>query len=51
MTEAVLFTVKVDGELREAFVATCKERDTTAAQEIRKFMRDYIKKHGQKSLI
>lgn len=42
--------IKVEKSLKDAFLATCKERDTTAAREIRSFMRDYLKKHGQKSM-
>jgi len=47
----VLFNIKLEKDLRDAFVATCSEQDSTAAQEVRKFMRDYVKKHGQKKLV
>ena len=42
--------IKVERTLKEAFLASCKERDTTASREIRHFMRGCLKKHGQKSM-
>lgn len=39
--------VRVPDHLRDSFVASCKGQDTTASQELRRFMRDYVKKHGQ----
>ena len=43
--------VQVDEVLRKGFIASCKGQDTTASQELRKFMRDYVKKHGQGELL
>lgn len=43
--------VRVNGDLRDAFIETCKQNDTTAAQQLRRFMRDYVKRHGQKQLL
>lgn len=34
--------VRVEAELRDAFVRACKQQETTAAQVLRTFMRDYI---------
>jgi hypothetical protein len=51
MADGVLITVKVEQDLREVFVLSCKQQDSSAAQELRKFMRDYVKKHGQQKLI
>ena len=34
--------IRVDRELREQFLVACREHDTTAAQVIREFMRNYI---------
>lgn len=31
---------------RDAFVSLCKSRDTTAAREVRGFIRKYLRKHG-----
>jgi hypothetical protein len=43
--------IRVTEDLRDAFIEACKSNDTTAAQELRRFMRDYVKKHGQRSLL
>ena len=34
--------IRVDDQLRHEFIATCKARDTTAAQILRNFMRKYV---------
>lgn len=31
---------------RDTFVALCKEMDTSAAREIRRFIRDFVRKNG-----
>lgn len=41
---------RVDEDLKKAFLLTCRSQDTTASQELRRFMRDYIKKYGQQDL-
>lgn len=46
----IRMNIRVDEALRDAFVACCKARDTTAARELREHMRDYIKKYGQRRL-
>jgi len=46
-----MLQVRMDENLRKAFVKSCKNNDTTAAQEIRKFIRNYVAKNGQRSLI
>lgn len=38
--------LRLDRDERDAFVALCKEMDTSAAREIRAFIRDFLKKHG-----
>lgn len=43
-------TVPCDPDLRAAFQAACSGQDTTAAQAVRSFMRQYIAQHGQSSL-
>jgi uncharacterized protein (DUF4415 family) len=45
-----MMNVKLDKDLRDAFVETCKGQDTTAAQVLRHYMRDYVRKYGQKKL-
>ena len=34
--------IRIDRELREAFVAACRAHDKPAAQVLREFMRNYI---------
>lgn len=46
----VQLPIKMDAELRDAFISVCKSNDSTASQEIRNFMREYIRKHGQQYL-
>lgn len=43
-------TIKVPKTLRDAFSKACQQQDTTASREIRAFMREYLKRHGQKDL-
>jgi hypothetical protein len=37
--------IRVERELREKFLALCREQDKPAAQVIREFMRDYLSRH------
>lgn len=46
----VQLPIKLDSELKDAFISVCNSQDSTASQEIRKFMKSYIKKHGQQDL-
>lgn len=46
----VQLLIKLDLELKNAFISVCNSQDSTASQEIRKFMKSYIKKHGQQDL-
>ena len=36
--------VRVEKELREEFVATCREQGLIAAEVLREFMRDYVQR-------
>ena len=38
--------LRLDKDERDAFVDLCKELDTSAAREIRGFIRKFMKKHG-----
>jgi len=38
--------IRVERELREKFLALCREQDKPAAQVIREFMRDYINENA-----
>lgn len=37
--------IRIDRDLRESFVAACREQDKPAAQVLREFMRDYVATH------
>lgn len=39
--------VRVEQDLKQSFISACKSQDSTASQELRKFMREYVKKHNQ----
>lgn len=43
----VAFKIRVEEELRRAFVDVCRGEDRPAAQVIREFMRDYVQKKRQ----
>jgi hypothetical protein len=34
--------IRIERELREKFLATCREQDRPAAQVLREFMREYV---------
>ena len=38
--------LRLEKKDRDAFVELCKELDTTAAREIRHFIRDFLKENG-----
>jgi hypothetical protein len=48
--DSSLMNVRVEQVVREQFLKSCKDQDTTAAREIRQFMRSYIAKNGQAGL-
>ena len=37
--------IRISTAEREQFLSLCEELDTTAAREIRQFIREFIKKH------
>ncbi len=39
--------LRLDREERDAFVKLCKELDTSAAREIRRFIRGFMKEHAE----
>ena len=47
----VQLVIRVPKHLRDNFIGSCKNMDTTASREVRRFMADYIKKNGQKSCL
>ncbi len=38
--------LRLDKDERDAFVALCKSMDTSAAREIRRFIRGFLKENG-----
>lgn len=46
----VQYPIQVDKSLKDTFISVCKDNDSTAAQELRKFMREYIQRKGQQDL-
>lgn len=44
----IMLTIRVPKELRDNFLMSCHARDQTAAQEIRAFMREYLKQNENK---
>lgn len=43
----VIQSFRVDPDLRKVFHQVCQDKDMTASQVFRQFMRDYVRKHGQ----
>jgi hypothetical protein len=39
--------IRINGEEREQFLALCEELDTSAAREVRRFIRSFIRKNQQ----
>lgn len=46
----VQYKINIPEHQRDAFLEACKNMDTTGAQEIRKFIRNYIARNGQKDM-
>jgi predicted transcriptional regulator len=42
MAKEAVFTMKLEPELRDAFMAAAKHADRPASQLVREFMRDYV---------
>lgn len=42
--------IRIDRDLRESFVAACRDQDKAAAQVLREFMRDYVTTHPVRRL-
>ncbi|MGR3369180.1 MAG: hypothetical protein ACU0CC_02025 [Sagittula sp.] len=38
--------LRLDREDRDAFIALCKDMDTSASREVRRFIRDFLKSNG-----
>lgn len=42
--------IKLEKDLKDSFQQVCKMQDTDVSKEIRAFMREYVRKHGQGDL-
>ena len=52
MTEEMTsLTIKLPRDLKDSFSRTCNGMDSTVSRELRQFMRDYIRRNGQKDLL
>lgn len=40
--------IRINDEERAQFITLCEELDTSAAREVRHFIREFIAKHGEK---
>ncbi len=49
-TEAGQLKIRIPEEIRKTFGAVCRDRDQTASQVLRTFIRDYIRKYGQQDM-
>lgn len=45
MTKDSGLRIRVQRDLRDKFLAVCREQDKPAAQVLREFMRDYVRRH------
>jgi predicted transcriptional regulator len=43
--------IRLPADLKKAFEEACKANDQTASQELRAFIREYVKKHAQGRLL
>jgi antitoxin component of RelBE/YafQ-DinJ toxin-antitoxin module len=43
----VIQSFRVDSDLRKIFQQVCQNKDMTASQVIRQFMREYVRKNSQ----
>lgn len=40
------FMIRINSDERDSFISLCDELDTSAASEVRKFIRRFLKEHG-----
>ncbi len=48
MAKATVFTMKLEAELRDAFMAAAQAEDRPASQVVRELMREYIRSQQQR---
>ncbi|USH04714.1 hypothetical protein K6Q96_23660 [Grimontia kaedaensis] len=42
--------IRINGQQRDEFVSLCEELDSSAAREIRKFIKHFLKENGSNDL-
>jgi len=42
--------IRIDRSLKDRFIAVCKENESDSNKEIRKFIKEYLKKHSQTTM-
>jgi hypothetical protein len=45
----VKLVVRIEAGLRDSFIEACQDMDTTASREVRRFIRDFLTRSGQKT--
>ncbi|HRF44299.1 MAG TPA: hypothetical protein PLD30_08665 [Candidatus Competibacteraceae bacterium] len=45
----VKLVVRSEADLRDAFIESCQEMDTTASREVRRFIRDFLAPAGKET--
>lgn len=48
-SEGVKLVVRIEEDLRDAFIETCQAMDTTASREVRRFIRDFLARSGMET--
>jgi len=43
------FIIRINSEQKDQFVSLCDDLDSSAAREVRLFIKQFIKKHGSKN--
>ncbi len=46
-SEGVKLVVRIEEDLRDAFIETCQTMDTTASREVRRFIRGFLARSGE----
>ena len=45
--EEAKLVVRIEAELRDAFITACQDMDTTASREVRRFIRQFLTRSGK----
>lgn len=47
--EDVKLVVRIEANLRDAFIEACQAMDTTASREVRRFIRDFLARSSKET--